>query len=180
VQLTSRGETRLSTNSLENLDNKSNRWSDEATINDQSESGFLLFLINRDLIDSIAADRARQLSISSNKPLVLVIIEFGFLEDDVLVESLCAFTSLPRFNVNEVEDAFLQDQSLSRSFLLNNHICPFSQNDKSIKIAISNPLFTQAAKAIAFALSLDLLLFVATPSEIDKLIVNSFEPRLSN
>jgi general secretion pathway protein E len=165
----------LSTNSLENLDNKSNRWSDEATINDQSESGFLLFLINRNLIDSIAADRARQLSISSNKPLVLVIIEFGFLEDDVLVESLCAFTSLPRFNVNEIEDAFLQDQSLSRSFLLNNHICPFSQNDKSIKIAISNPLFTQAAKAIAFALSLDLLLFVATPSEIDKLIVNSFE-----
>jgi general secretion pathway protein E len=167
----------LSTHRLENLDTESASLARRLELTDDTESelDFLSFLTGNQQLDQFAADRIKQIAFSSSKPIPFVIVEFGFMEDDVVAQQICAFCEFPRFQISAAKEAISLDSSIDKKYLQLNHMCPIAIDENTVTVAVSNPLRPQAANAMAFALAKHLVLSVATNSEIEKLTAEIFE-----
>lgn len=134
----------------------------------KSPEGFLDFLTDLDLLDTVARSRLVRAMAASTQYVTSLILEFGLIEERQLFELLTQYLNL-EFAPEEVLSTESEgDADENMDFLRKSELLLVSSTVDAISIATSTPFDPTVARAVAFAQDKKLRLMVVQPSVLRK------------
>ncbi len=138
---------------------------------------FLGWLVAKMAIDQNTSQRISVAARSMGVAYVSTILELGILSEDRLADELADFLDLGRFGFEMSEPLQTDIHGFQTEFLLNAGLLPLCGPPGQLHLATAHPLFDSQAKAAAYFSGLELVLKVATPSELQKKILELRDPQ---
>lgn len=145
----------------------------------QGEDGFLQYLVNLNVLDTIALRRVATAMEGSGQSIDTVLLELGLLEETKLADALSQYLKLDRIASTDFPPELLIEANLPIDLLRRSNILPIEITDEAITLAVSRPLDDVTARSIGYYLNRAPILKVAVGSELVRhlsglLIADSF------
>lgn len=112
-------------------------------------------------------DRAERLSAQSGERLGTVLTRLGLMSERDLADAYASFLNLSLISANEMPDAPLLEDRLSRRFLKDTQILPVADAPDALTIAMTDPVDQEALDALRFAIDRPFIIRVITPADFD-------------
>jgi general secretion pathway protein E len=139
-----------------------------------TEEGFLDYLNQNNLMDSIACKRVATAMQGSGQPVDTILLELGLLEEHKLADALASYMELERITAVELNQLPALEISVPQSFLRRSFILPIAEENGFITIATARPLDAAPPKALAYFLGRKLIIKVAVVSELKKQLADLY------
>mgnify|MGYP002651638012 CR=1 FL=1 len=114
--------------------------------------------------------RAQLVQAETGETLDKVATRLGLISEDALAHALCRTTGLALIDAVHFPDAPPEIPSLSTAFLRDRRVVPLSLEGGHLRVAVANPLDTEAIEGVSFAAGLPVLRTVARGGDIDAAI----------
>ncbi len=134
---------------------------------DASADSLIDFMVERRLLPSDAAQRARAALLKSGQAVDTVLSELGLVGETALAEAQAAFLDLPLFVRQEVPDAPVALEGISPDFLQRAGLLPLAVDGSELIVATARPLERDAIRSLAFYLDRQLRIRIGAKSEIE-------------
>jgi general secretion pathway protein E len=134
------------------------------------EDAFLDWLLAKAAINQPTSQRITTASQNTGVSYDSTMLELGLLSEDQLADELASFLGLDRIALDAVELLQVDVPGVQTKFLLDAGLLPLSAPPGQLHVATARPLSDTEARAAAYFSNLDLVMKVATLSELQRKI----------
>jgi general secretion pathway protein E len=131
-----------------------------------NRGSFLQWLVDRDRLTPVVAERVARVQHETGDRLVGVLLKLGLLSEPDLASALAQYCDLPRFEPTSLPETAVEAAGLNEEFLRAREILPLRIDEGVVEIACWDALDEFAPRALQFAFSRPVLRRVATRQEV--------------
>jgi len=136
---------------------------------------FTEWLVRGGLVDELAMARARKAAAATSERLDLVLVKLGLMTEAAMAEAYASYCSLPMLRPKDLPPQPVLRDRLKFPFLKANRILPISYEDKVLRIAVTDPLVDEPARAIGYLLDAKVERVIASPSDWERAFRNLYK-----
>jgi general secretion pathway protein E len=135
------------------------------------------YLIDRDKLDRSGLNRAMRFHNDGVDRLATLLPKLGLVSERDMAGALSALLKLPLVREADVPPAAVLDDVLSSRFLKQKHILPLEATDRSLRIAVVDPLDAYAIDAVRIASGREPVIQVAEPGLVERALERLYDTR---
>jgi general secretion pathway protein E len=139
------------------------------------EQGFLTFLGDDNLLDAVSQKRVSAALQNSGQSVQTILLELGLLEEAKLADAMGRYLGFERVPSENFSLDVASELNVPPEFMLRALLLPLDFTPDAVTIAVSNPLDTTSAQALAYSLGRNAKLKIALSSELTKYLSTSVE-----
>jgi general secretion pathway protein E len=139
------------------------------------EQGFLTFLGDDNLLDAVSQKRVSAALQNSGQSVQTILLELGLLEEAKLADAMGRYLGFERVPSENFSLDVASELNVPPEFMLRALLLPLEFTPDAVTIAVSNPLDTTSAQALAYSLGRNAKLKIALSSELTKYLSTSVE-----
>ena len=139
------------------------------------EQGFITFLGDDNLLDAVSQKRVSAALQISGQSVQTILLELGLLEEAKLADAMGRYLGFERVPSENFSLDVASELNVSPEFMLRALLLPLDFTPDAVTIAVSNPLDTTSAQALAYSLGRNAKLKIALSSELTKYLSTSVE-----
>jgi len=118
-------------------------------------------------LDRAVIARARQLCAETDEPLHLGLVKLGIVAERQMAQALSHCLGLSMVRSEDYPAAALPLRRVSPTFLRHARLVPLRATDRTLDLAMADPLDPDAARALAVATGLAIRVLVGVPAEVE-------------
>ena len=134
-------------------------------------------LRDQNLLDDLAARRARRAQSQSNERFDIVLTRLGLVTDVALAGVLSQLLEIPLAQARDYPDVALFAKALQPAFLKANRLLPLSDGVDGVAFATADPFNAEALTALSYLLERPIALRMAPAGELDRRIERLYGPK---
>ena len=134
-------------------------------------------LRDQNLLDDLAARRARRAQSQSNERFDVVLTRLGLVTDAALASVLSQLLDIPLAQARDYPQAPLLAKELQPAFLKANRLLPLSDGVDGVVFATADPFNREALTALSYLLERPISLRLAPAAEVDRRIEGLYGPK---
>lgn len=131
----------------------------------QPASSFLSWLVDRETIAPILAERVSRVHAETADRLTAILLKLGLLSETQLAEALATFSGLPRLDPATLPQVTVAPD-LNDMFMRAREIVPLRLTETALHVACWDPLDEFVPSALSFAVGRPVSFFIGTRGEI--------------
>lgn len=128
---------------------------------------FLDCLVNRDLLDRLAADRAYQAQQETNERIDVVLAQLGLLSEAAQLEALASYFTLPVAAVADYPSEVILPDLLEADFLVRARFIPVAATEASVTLISADPFATDTLAAVAYLVGRPVKVMLGSAKDIE-------------
>ena len=134
-------------------------------------------LRDQNLLDELAARRARRAQSQSNERFDIVLTRLGLVTDVALAGVLSRLLDIPLTQPRDYPDEALFAKEIQPAFLKANRLLPLSDGVNGVVFATADPFNAEALTALSYLLERPISLRLAPAGELDRRIERLYGPK---
>lgn len=134
------------------------------------EQDFLQWMVDRSTIDLAAMKRVKSVAPTTAATVDSIILELGILNEEALADEFAAFLGVERVSLDSATDVDSQLPVHLHDYLISNNLLPLASESGYLHLATARPFFDESAKAAAYFSGLELVMKVATATQLEQKI----------
>ena len=134
-------------------------------------------LRDQNLLDDLAARRARRAQSQANERFDIVLTRLGLVTDVALAGVLSQLLDIPLAQARDYPDVALFAKELQPAFLKANRLLPLSDGVDGVVFATADPFNAEALTALSYLLERPIALRMAPAGELDRRIERLYGPK---
>ena len=135
-------------------------------------------LRDQNLLDDLAARRARRAQSQANERFDIVLTRLGLVTDVALAGVLSQLLDIPLAQARDYPDVALFSKELQPAFLKANRLLPLSDGVDGVVFATADPFNAEALTALSYLLERPIALRMAPAGELDRRIERLYGPKI--
>jgi general secretion pathway protein E len=127
-------------------------------------------LVQRGLLDRLAADRAYQAQRQTGERIDVVIVQLGLISEMALTEALAAYMQLPLASPDSYPSIAIRPDVFKAEFLKRCQFVPIAEDEDAVTIVTADPFATDKLASISYLIGRPVRPFLGTARDIDDAI----------